>query len=120
MSGVVEVDRPNRQTRRKKGKSDPTDAISAARAALSGEASVIPKTRDGAVEQIRVLLVARRSAREQRIQSLTQLRHVVFCAPEEIRTRFKDDIRPDWSKNLKSFCHISRAPSHRGPTKWDP
>lgn len=87
---VVEVDRPNRQTRRKKGKSDPTDAISAARAALSGEASVIPKTRDGAVEQIRVLLVARRSAREQRIQSLTQLRHVVFCAPETIRARFKD------------------------------
>jgi hypothetical protein len=43
---VVEVDRPNRQTRRKQGKSDPTDAISAARAALSGEASVIPKTRD--------------------------------------------------------------------------
>jgi len=87
---VIEVDRPNRQTRRKKGKSDPTDAISATRAALSGEASVIPKTRDGAVEQIRVLLVARRSAREQRIQSLTQLRHVVFCAPEEIRARFKD------------------------------
>jgi transposase len=87
---VVEVDRPNRQTRRKQGKSDPTDAISAARAALSGEASVIPKTRDGAVEQIRVLLVARRSAREQRIQSLTQLRHVVFCGPEEIRIRFKD------------------------------
>ena len=40
---VVEVDRPNRQTRRKQGKSDPTEAVSAARAALSGEASVTPK-----------------------------------------------------------------------------
>ncbi len=40
---VVEVDRPNRQTRRKQGKSDPTDAVSAARAALSGEGSVTPK-----------------------------------------------------------------------------
>ena len=87
---VVEVDRPNRQTRRKVGKSDPTDAISAARAALSGEASVTPKSRNGAVEEMRVLLVARRSAREQRIQSLNQLRHLVFCAPEEIRVRFKD------------------------------
>jgi len=87
---VVEVDRPNRQKRRKVGKSDPTDAVSAARAALSGEASVTPKTRNGAVEEIRVLMVARRSARQQRIQSLTQLRHLVFCAPEEIRTRFKD------------------------------
>ena len=87
---VIEVDRPNRQKRRKEGKSDPTDAVAAARAALSGEASVTPKTRNGSVEQIRVLMVARRSAREQRIQTLNQLRHLVFCAPEEIRIRFKD------------------------------
>ena len=87
---VVEVDRPNRQTRRREGKSDPTDAVSAARAALSGVASVTPKTRNGPVEQMRVLLVARRSARQQRIQSLNQLRHLVFTAPEEIRLRYKD------------------------------
>ncbi len=87
---VVEVDRPNRQTRRKHGKSDPTDAVAAARAALSGEASVTPKSRNGPVEQMRVLMVARRSAREQRIQSLNQLRHLVFTAPEPIRVRFKD------------------------------
>jgi transposase len=87
---VVEVDRPNRQQRRKVGKSDPTDAVSAARAALSGAAAGIPKTRNGPVEQMRVLLVARRSARTQRIQTLNQLRHLVFCAPEPIRVRFKD------------------------------
>jgi len=87
---VVEVDRPNRQKRRKVGKSDPTDALAAARAALSGEASVTPKRRNGPVEQIRVLMVARRSARQQRIQTLNQLRHLVFTAPEEIRVRFKD------------------------------
>jgi predicted ATPase/class 3 adenylate cyclase len=87
---VIEVDRPNRQKRRKQGKSDPTDAVAAARAALSGEATVTPKARNGPVEQIRVLMVARRSAREQRIQSLNQLRHLVFTAPEEIRLRYKD------------------------------
>ncbi len=87
---VVEVDRPNRQKRRKEGKSDPTDAVAAARAAISGEASVTPKSRNGPVEQIRVLMVARRSAREQRIQTLNQLRHLVFTAPEEIRVRYKD------------------------------
>ena len=87
---TVEVDRPNRQTRRKVGKSDPTDAVAAARAALSGAAAVTPKSRNGPVEQMRVLLVARRSARTQRIQSLNQLRHLVFCAPEPIRARFKD------------------------------
>ncbi|MEE8268237.1 MAG: IS110 family transposase [Gemmatimonadales bacterium] len=87
---VVEVDRPNRQTRRKVGKSDPTDAVAAARAALSGAASVTPKSRNGPMEQMRVLLVARRSARQQRIQTLNQLRHLVFTAPEPIRRRFKD------------------------------
>jgi len=87
---TVEVDRPNRQKRRKVGKSDPIDAEAAARAALSGEASVTPKTRNGPVEQMRVLLVARRSARTQRIQTLNQLRHLVFCGPEPIRVRFKD------------------------------
>jgi transposase len=87
---VVEVDRPNRQKRRKRGKSDPIDAEAAARAALSGEASVTPKTRNGPVEQMRVLLVARRSARTQRIQTLNQLRHLVFTGPEPIRVRFKD------------------------------
>jgi transposase len=35
---VVEVDRPNRQVRRREGKSDPVDAVAAARAALSGRA----------------------------------------------------------------------------------
>jgi transposase len=87
---MVEVDRPNRQTRRKVGKSDPTDAVAAARAALSGSAAVVPKTRNGPMEQMRVLLVARRSARSQRIQTLNQIRHIVFCAPEPVRVRFKD------------------------------
>jgi hypothetical protein len=35
---VVEVDRPNRQVRHREGKSDPVDAVAAARAALSGRA----------------------------------------------------------------------------------
>ncbi|HUP16829.1 MAG TPA: transposase [Acidimicrobiia bacterium] len=85
---VVEVDRPNRQTRHRKGKSDPADAVSAARAALAGTAAGSPKTRDGNVEAIRVLGFARRSAVDARIETLNQLRHVVFCATPEIRTKF--------------------------------
>src|SRR5206468_1589718 len=38
---VIEVDRPNRQLRRRAGKSDTINAIEAARAALSGRASAI-------------------------------------------------------------------------------
>jgi len=85
---VVEVDRPNRQLRHRKGKSDPTDALAAAQGALSGQAAGRPKTRNGPMEQMRVLLVARRSARDQRIQTLNQIRHLVFTAPEPIRERF--------------------------------
>jgi hypothetical protein len=57
------VDRCDRQDRRRQGKSDPLDAVSAARAALSGRALGAPKGRDGAVEAIRVLMATKRSAR---------------------------------------------------------
>ena len=67
---VIEVDRPNRQERRRNGKSDELDAIEAARAALSGRASGIAKSADGDVEAIRALLVARRSGRNVRIKYL--------------------------------------------------
>jgi transposase len=85
---VVEVDRPNRQARHRHGKSDPLDAVAAARAALSGSARGRAKHRDGPVEAMRVLLVAGRSARRQRTASLVQMRQLCFCGPEPIRARF--------------------------------
>ena len=86
---VVEVDRPNRQARRRQGKSDPLDAIEAARAALSGWAQGKAKTRDGAVEAIRALVVAKRSARQARVKALTQVRHLRNTAPDQLRCRMK-------------------------------
>jgi len=85
---VVEVDRPNRQVRRREGKSDSVDAVAAARAALSGQALGHPKRRDGDVEAIRVLTVARRSAASERIATLNQLRHLCFTADDQLRRRF--------------------------------
>ena len=70
---VVEVDRPNRQLRRRTGKSDPADAIEAALAALSGSAQGAGKTKDGNVEAIRALVVAKRSARSANIEALNQI-----------------------------------------------
>ncbi len=87
---VLEVSRPNRQARRQHGKSDTIDAIEAARAALSGRAHGVAKTADGNVEAIRALLVAFRSGRDARIKCLNQLRHLGFCAPDELRERFRD------------------------------
>lgn len=86
---VVEVCRPNRQRRRQRGKSDPEDAISAGRVALSGEGAV-PKSRDGNIEAIRVLLVAKRSANLARTAALTQMRHLVIGAPAFLRDPMSD------------------------------
>ncbi len=86
---VLEVDRPDRQKRRRTGKSDPLDAIEAARAALSGRATGKLKSRDGAVEAIRVLVVAKRSARQARVKALVQMRHLGYSAPEQLRCRLK-------------------------------
>jgi len=87
---VIEVDRPNRQERRRNGKSDELDAVEAARAALSGRASGIAKTADGDVEAIRALLVVRRSGRNVRIKYLNQIRHLGFTAPDALRERLRD------------------------------
>jgi hypothetical protein len=81
------VDRPGRQARRRSGKSDPLDAVEAARAALSGRACGAAKSRDGNVEAIRALVVAKRSARSAKIQALNQIRHLSFTAPEQLRQR---------------------------------
>lgn len=85
---VVEVDRPNRQERHRKGKSDPVDAVAAARAAQCGHAAGLAKSRDGAVEAMRALVVAKRSLRSNRIKAMNQIRHLAFTAPEPIRASF--------------------------------
>ena len=105
---VVEVDRPNRQRRRRKGKSDPQDAISAARAALSGDASGEAKSRDGNVESMRVFRVARASARKGRTQALNQMRGLISTAPEPIRAELR---------GLNVFHLLKRASTYRpGPS----
>jgi transposase len=86
---VVEVDRPNRQRRRRRGKSDRQDAITAARAAQSGDARGEAKTRDGNVEAMRVLRVARSSARKARTQALNQMRALIATGPEPIRAELR-------------------------------
>jgi transposase len=84
---VIEVDRPNRQERRRNGKSDQLDAIEAARGALSGRVGGLAKTGTGNVEALRALLVTKRSARSMRISAVVRLRHLMFTAPDELRQR---------------------------------
>jgi hypothetical protein len=107
---VVEVDRPNRQRRRRKGKSDPQDAIAAAHAAQSGDAVGEAKTRDGNVECMRVLRVARSSARNGRTRTLNQMRSLISTAPETIRTELR---------SLNVFHLLERASTYRPGVKRD-
>jgi transposase len=81
---AVEVNRPDRSLRRRQGKSDPIDAQAAARATLAGVAATTPKTREGQVEMIRVLRVARRGALKARVAAAEQLYGVLSSAPEEL------------------------------------
>ena len=85
---VVEVDRSDRQDRRRQGKSDPLDAVSAARAAQSGRARGASKGRDGSVEAIRALMVAKRSAAGERTRAINQARALIVTGPDDLRARF--------------------------------
>ena len=47
-----------------------------------------PRGRDGAVEAIRVLLVAKRSARAERTRTINQVRALLVTGPGDLRARF--------------------------------
>jgi transposase len=82
---VLEVNQPHAHTRRRRGKNDPIDAEMAARLALAGKATTIPKRTDGIVESIRQLRVARESAVKARTAALVQLGELIITAPQELR-----------------------------------
>ena len=86
---VLEVERPARQARRRRGKSDLVDAEAAARAVQAGTATAQPKAGDGPVEMLRVLHLARRSALKARTQAANQLHALVVTAPDALRARLR-------------------------------
>ncbi|WP_435830599.1 IS110 family transposase [Nonomuraea fuscirosea] len=84
---VIEIDRPYRKARRFQGKSDPIDAIAAAKAALAGDRTGTPKQRDGRIEALRTLRIARRSAVDQRADPQRQIKTLIVTAPDTLRLR---------------------------------
>jgi transposase len=83
---LVEVNQPHPHARYRRGKSDPLDAELAARAALSGTASAIPKHSGGIVEAIRQLALARASGIKARSAALHQLDDLIITAPAPLRS----------------------------------
>jgi transposase len=101
---LVEVDRPDRKTRRWQGKSDPVDAEAAARAAQAGRATGIPKDRTGRIEALRALRVARRSAVSARAQAQTQMKSLIVTAPDQLRS----SLRAMGNRELIATCAARR------------
>jgi transposase len=86
---VVEVNRPDRSTRRRLGKDDAIDAEAAARSWIAGSATVTPKAGDQKVEMIRLLKVAKDSATESRTRAINQIKAIVLTAPAALREQLE-------------------------------
>jgi transposase len=99
---VVEVNRPDRANRRRKGKSDPVDAEAAARAVLSGQATAVPKNREGAVEALRALTIARNSAVKATTTASNQIKALLVGADQELR----DQMRVQSLVQLATRCSL--------------
>lgn len=82
---VTEINRPDRSRRRGRGKSDATDAESAARSVLAGDARSIPKAHNGLAESLRTLNLVRRSAVKAKTQTINQIRALLVSAPQGLR-----------------------------------
>src|SRR5919206_4835440 len=87
---VIEVNAPDKPTRRRRGKTDTLDAEAAARAVLSGRASGSAKTGDGPVEMLRMLKMAKDSAVKARSQTINQLKAVLVAADRALRERLSN------------------------------
>jgi transposase len=111
---IMEVNRPNRQNRRLRGKSDAVDEA-AARAVLNGQATVTPKSGTGPVEAVRQLRIARSGAMQARTAPANQLHSLCDTAPDPVRAQLVRQSR-------RSHRGIASAPGRRhpgpGPGRW--
>jgi transposase len=106
---VVELDRPARAARRHGARSDPLDAVRAAREALARPQLAQPRA-GGQRAALSVLLAARRSAVEASAGAQRQLHALVTAAPERLRAQLRGT----------STCQLVRRCARlRGHRSWD-
>jgi transposase len=99
---VVEVERPGRPKHRPSGKSDPIDAVRAAREVLAREHQIKPRQR-GNREAIRVLLATRNGAVLARTKALNHLHALVVTAPDELRARLSGTSTGDLTRRCAAL-----------------
>jgi transposase len=122
---VVELDRPNRPARRNGAKSDPIDAVRAAREALARQHLAQPRA-GGQRAALSVRLAARRSAVEAATVAQRQLHALVTAAPETLRAKFRGQstrtmlttaarlrTHTNWDTETAATAHTLRALARR-------
>src|SRR5207244_3270588 len=114
---VIEVDRPDRRTRRRRGKSDSVDAEAAARAVLAGTATAQPKAGTGAMEMVRTLRVARQSALKARTQAANELHALVVTAPDAMRAELRRLKIPQLVATAAAFRRSAELTTPTAATK---
>ena len=82
---VLEVTTPDKQDRRRRGKNDDLDAQNAAHAAFAGQRTVTPRSRDGMIESLRILMACRKTAVSARRVALQMIHNTIVCAPDGLR-----------------------------------
>lgn len=100
---VAEVLRPKRTVRRRDGKSDPIDAVEAARALASGQADATPKDSAGWTEALRVLTVARDRLVEAMTAMSNSAKSLLVTAPEAMRERHRNTPTPALMATLSTL-----------------
>src|SRR5690625_4835623 len=99
---VFELDRPQRAKRRNGAKSDPLDAVRAAREAMARPHQGTPRT--GQERQaLSVLLAARRSAVDAATVAQRQLFSLTIAAPERLRAKLRDRKLPEMVEIASRF-----------------
>ena len=102
---VVEINRPDRSTRRRLGKDDAIDAEAAARSLLAGTATITPKGGTHLVEMIRLLKGNKDSASKSRTRAINQMKAILITAPAVLR----EQLEPLVHDALMATCAAFRV-----------
>jgi transposase len=113
---VLEVTAPDKQDRRKRGKNDDLDAQNAAHAAFSGQRTVTPRSRDGMIEALRVLVACRKTAVTARRVALQMIHNTIVAAPDGLRDQLRTMTRMQlvrtlaaWRPDLTAYRDVEAA-----------
>jgi transposase len=113
---IMEVTKPDKLDRRRRGKNDDFDAQSAAHAAFARIRTVTPRSRDGMVESLRMLKVCRKTAVAARRVALQLIQGTIICAPDALRDTLRTMTRMQlirtlaaWRPDLTGFRDVTEA-----------